>query len=29
MWKSLVKWLAGKGIEWAINWAKKRGWIPG
>lgn len=28
MWKSLVVWLAQQGIQWAVKWAKKRGWLP-
>jgi len=27
MWKSFVVWLAKAGFQWAIAWAKKKGWI--
>ena len=27
VWKAIVLWLAKQGAQWAITWAKKKGWI--
>jgi hypothetical protein len=27
MWKTLVLWLAKQGAQWALSWARKKGWL--
>lgn len=28
MWKAFIVWLAKQGLQWAIAWARKKGWLP-